>query len=368
MSKTKNLIVKNKDIVDDLEKSLKELSDIKFALDTSSIVATTDQKGKITYVNDKFCEISKYSEKELLGQDHRIINSRHHPKEFIRNLWKTIASGKVWKGEIKNRAKDGSYYWVDTTIVPFLNKKGKPYQYVAIRNDITERKQLEEALKGLPRRIIQAQESERERISREIHDDLGQSLVTLKMLIQSSVLEGSSNDRLKESRNKEIEHINLVIEKTRSLASGLRPATLEVLGLSTAIKSLVHGIKQHYKLKIMIRLGNLDSLKFQGEAINLYRILQEALTNITKHARATEVKITAKRLKNRLIVEIKDNGKGFKEIKRQYATSNSNGLGLSTMRERANLLGGEINIKSKNGKGTSILVNIPVGKVKVNNA
>jgi len=356
MSKIKQSKIKNKDIVDDLEKSLKELSDIKFALDASSIVAMTDQKGKITYVNDKFCEISKYSEKELLGQDHRIINSGYHPKEFIRNLWKTIASGKVWKGEIKNRAKDGTYYWVDTTIVPFLNEKGKPFQYVAIRNEITQRKLMEEAIKVLPQRIIQAQESERERISREIHDDLGQSLVTLKMTIQSSQIDGNS-------RNKDIEQINSIIEKTRDLASGLRPSTLEVLGLSTAIKTLVRGIRQHYKLKIIIRLGNLDSLKFQGEAINLYRIIQEALTNITKHSQATVVKIMARKTMNRLIVRIEDNGKGFKEIKRQNITINSKGLGLSTMRERVKLLGGEINIISKKGKGTSILVEVPISKV-----
>ncbi|RNB50877.1 bifunctional diguanylate cyclase/phosphodiesterase [Brevibacillus gelatini] len=131
----------------ELKAVLRELADVKYALDQSTILAITDHRGIILRANEQFCRISKYRRSELLGQDHRLLNSGYHPKSFFKQMWKCIGSGKVWRGEIRNQAKDGSLYWVDTTIVPLVNAEGKIYQYVSIRNDITARKQMEEEVR-----------------------------------------------------------------------------------------------------------------------------------------------------------------------------------------------------------------------------
>jgi len=125
-----------------------ELAWYKHALDVSAIVAVTDVRGRILHINQRFIEISGFSEDELLGKDHRIVNSGYHSTDYIRDLWRTIAHGEVWRGEIRNRRKDGQLYWVDTTIVPLLNEAGKPEKYIAIRYDITERKKVEYQLRA----------------------------------------------------------------------------------------------------------------------------------------------------------------------------------------------------------------------------
>ena len=139
-------ITERKKQEENLQKNIKKLSDYKFALDESSIVTITDQNGIIKHANKNFCEISKYSEEELIGQNHRIVNSGFHPKELFSDLWTTVSSGKVWRNEVKSKAKDGTYFWADTAIVPFLDKKRKPFQYIAIRKNITKRKMSEELL------------------------------------------------------------------------------------------------------------------------------------------------------------------------------------------------------------------------------
>lgn len=127
--------------------ALKDLSDIKYALDQSVILAVMDDSGKITYVNDNFCEISGYSMEELIGSTHKLIDSNYHDKEFYKDMWQTMEAGDVWKGEIRNQAKDGSFYWVDTTIVPLKNEQEKPTQYIVIRSDITDKKESQEQIR-----------------------------------------------------------------------------------------------------------------------------------------------------------------------------------------------------------------------------
>jgi PAS domain S-box-containing protein len=336
------------DLEIELKKSMQELVDIKLALDESSIVAITDSRGMITYVNDQFCHISKYSREELLGQDHRIVNSRYHSKEFFKKMWRTIGSGEVWKGEICNRAKDGTNYWMDTTIVPFLNEKGKPYQYLAIRYEITERKRVERELQNMMTTIINVQEEERKRLSRNLHDGIGQNLYSHLITINRLLAE-MDHPLLSQMQTEATQ----LIEEIREISWELRPSVLDDLGLVPAIRSFLSRYSDHYSIDVYFECVLNRRLNISIE-LTIYRIIQEALTNIRKYAEVTEATVTVRELDDIVWVLVEDKGKGF-EIKNQ-----SVGVGLFSMDERARSVGGELFISSSPGMGTKLILEVPI--------
>jgi PAS domain S-box-containing protein len=331
----------------ELKKSMQELIDIKFALDESSIVAITDSRGTITYINEQFSQISKYPKEELLGQDHRILNSGYHPNSFFKEMWKTIGSGKVWKGEIRNRAKDGTFYWVDTTIVPFMNDKGKPYQYLAIRYEITERKRVEQELQKMMTTIIDVQEEERKRLSRNLHDGIGQNLYS--HLITINRLHSEMDHPLLEQMQNEATQL---IEEIRDISWELRPSVLDDLGLVPAIRSFLSRFSENYHIDVYFECVLNRRLDIAIE-LTIYRIIQEALTNIRKYAEVSDAAVTIREIDEVVRVMIEDKGKGFE------LDSESRGVGLFSMDERARAVGGELTINSTPGKGTRIILEVP---------
>ncbi|MEG4345931.1 PAS domain S-box protein [Microcoleus sp. A003_D6] len=177
----------------ELRQTLKELEFEKFALDQSAIVSNTDEFGAITYVNDQFCEQFKYSREELIGKTHRLVNSGYHPADFFKQLWSTIRQGKVWRGEMKNQAKDGTYFWLDTTIVPCLNTSGEPHQYVAIRKDITDRKHAEEAVQ-LSESQLRSKNQELAKALRDVHKTQSMMVQNEKMVSLGQLVAGVAHE------------------------------------------------------------------------------------------------------------------------------------------------------------------------------
>ena len=377
-----------------MEKLIKEIGDYKHALDEACIVAITDQKGIIQHVNDNFCKISKYSKEELIGQDHRIINSGHHTKEFIRELWISIANGYIWKGELKNRAKDGTIYWVDTTIVPFLNEDGKPFKYLAIRSDITQRKQAEEEInklneeletKIIERTLELTASLERERELNEMKSRFvsiasHEFRTPLSAILSSASLIKKYNDP--EHEPNRLKHVDRISSSVKNLTEilndflsleqlerGVVEANATVFNLPEFIELLVEemqGMVSKKEQKIFYR-HNGESMIEQSSKI-LRNVLLNLLSNASKYSKeGEEIHIKSSVKNNLVIISVKDNGIGipkedqaklFTEFHRAGNVNNiqGTGLGLSIVKKYIELLEGKISFESKVNAGTTFTI------------
>ncbi len=363
------------------EIALRELADQKFALDQHAIVAVTDVQGTITYVNEKFCAISQHSKEELIGQNHRILNSGYHPKEFFQQMYQTIAGGQVWRGEMRNRAKDGSIYWVDATIVPFAGADGKPRQYVAIRADITERKRAEEVIQKLNnelnRRVEELARSnaDLEQFAYIASHDLQEPLRMVAAYTQ--LLAERYRGRLDENADKFIGYASEGALRMQSLIQDLlafsrvgrngceRVACDAVMG--EILLSLRPAIEES---GAVVAHGSLPAVWANRSQIT--QVLQNLIGNAIKF-RGTEppaISVQAENTGDRWLFSVYDNGIGiapeyaeniFVVFQRLHTRAEypGNGIGLAICKKIVEHCGGRIWVESQVGQGSIFKFTMP---------
>jgi PAS domain S-box-containing protein len=363
--------------------ALIDLAAQKYALDQHAIVGITDVQGTITYVNEKFCAISGYSRDELIGQNHRILNSGHHPKEFFQKMYRTIAQGEVWHGEIKNRAKDGSIYWVDATIVPILGEDGKPCQYIAIRADITERKRMEEALEQSRNNQIRFKDEFLSHVSHELRSPL--TAIKQFTTILLGGLAGELNGQQREFQQIVLKNvlqlqamIDDLLEVTR-LEAGKLSVEPESVSVAEAVIDCFHTLQLSATAKGVTLAYNLppDLPSAHADPTRLRQTLIILLDNAVKFTpEGGAVGIQASVLPQDpqfLLLEVSDTGCGMSPevaeriFERLYQVSNPTlesrkglGLGLYICKELVARQGGQISVRSQPQKGSTFSFTLPV--------
>lgn len=355
------------------KRTLNDLQNLKYALDQSAIVAITDKGGKIEYVNDQFIKISKYTKKELVGKTHRIINSKYHEKEFMHNLWDIILSGKIWRGEIRNRTRHGKYYWVDTTITPLLNENGKPEKFIAIRYDITKRKELErqkDEFIGVASHELKTPVTSLKAYVQVMHkrfmekNDLASAKYMGKMLNQINKLSTLIQDLLDITK---IETGKLQFHEEYSNINELATEVIEVMQLTT---------DKH----LIIKRGEVHK-KVYADSERIGQVITNFISNAIKYSPDSEriiVKLFSNSKEARICVQ--DFGVGIQKEKqakifeRFYRVTGAKedtfpglGLGLYISTEIIRRHNGKIWVKSKEAKGSTFCFSLPFSRKNIRN-
>jgi PAS domain S-box-containing protein len=356
------------------------------ALDASAIFAVTDSRGRIEYVNDQFCRISGYSEEELLGQDHRLLNSGYHGKEFFSAMYREIASGKTWRGEIRNRAKDGTLYWVDTTIVPMLGANGKPDQYVAIRQDITERKRIESQLIDAVHEVELASRAKDlflANMSHEIRTPMTAILGFIELLAEESpdADRGELVGIIRNNGERLLALINdiLDISKIEANCLALELSTICPAELVNQVYTLLRPKAEAKGIELVMEIHGAVPRMVRTDVLRCIQILTNLTGNAIKFTEQGQVRILISCTvtdsgRHMLQIGVQDTGIGISEeqINRLFAPFTQadasttrrfggTGLGLCISLRLAQKLGGTIHVESEPGRGSLFTVVLDTG-------
>lgn len=366
--------------------SCKEFAHLKSAIDEAAIVAITDNRGVITYVNHKFCAISQYASEELLGKTHSLINSHYHSKEFFVEMWQTISKGRVWEGEIRNRAKDGTFYWVYTTIVPFMDEDEKPEQYVAVRYEVTEKKLALEQLKVYAKKLEISNRELQDFASVAAHDlqEPLRKIQTFSGRLKTKAMDDLKPDaldylnRIENSAQRMQILINDLLTYSRVTTKAQPFAALDLNQiLAQVISDLEVRIEQvGGKVEVAI-LPTID-----GDSTQMHQLFQNLVGNALKFNKpglAPVVKVEAKvfdpsplgRPGPACQISIQDNGIGFDEkyldriftlFQRLHGRQEyeGTGIGLAVCRKIIDRHGGVITAKSNPNNGATFLITLPI--------
>ncbi|MBI5146763.1 MAG: PAS domain S-box protein [Thaumarchaeota archaeon] len=336
-------------------KRIERLLKIQHALDLHSIIGITDTNGIITYVNKEFCRISKYAEDELIGQDHRILKSGFHSDEFYTGMWKTISSGRIWRGSVKNMAKDGSFYWVKTIIVPLLDEFGKPIEYVSIRTDITKEKELQERLAESTNKLVSAERfSAIGELSSRLAHDLRNPLSVIKAEVDIFKFKNKNSDektlqscqRVENAVAKITYQINTVLDFVRT-----KPLHLDKNSVSSIIESTLSNIVIPDRIKI---ISPQTDTVIICDSHQLEVVFENLITNSIQ-AMENDGTVTIRVIEenNSVIIQIEDTGDGIpdeivpKIFEPLFTTKHKGtGLGLASVKNIIEQHQGKISLKN----------------------